>query len=118
MQILKLYRHVENGSTVVSLEKPEGEYTTLYRVIADEGNILRNGEQIASVIDTSSPNDWVEEAVAEEPEEEIVYTPSEVEPLPDVDNTPMETVLSKEAALAALLIDHEYRITLIELGVQ
>lgn len=58
MRVINLYRFLRpNGGTTVSLEKPDANYSILYRVIADEGNtlVLPNGEKTfcADVDDTT-----------------------------------------------------------------
>ena len=75
MQIKELYRYKrEDGGINVSPIKPEGDYTTLYRLIADEGKALtKDGENFCSVIDTDSTDGWYEvDAVEEEAVEETV----------------------------------------------
>ena len=62
MQIINLYRYErEVGKITVSTEKPEGKpYTEKYRLIADEGMILTNGEIQATCIDVESTDGWSE----------------------------------------------------------
>ena len=75
MQIKELYRYKrEDGGINVSPIKPEGDYTTLYRLIADEGKALaKDGENLCAVIDTDSTDGWYEvDAVEEEAVEETV----------------------------------------------
>ena len=61
MQIIKLYKYKrENGGTTVSPVMPEGEYTEMVRLIAEEGKELVNGEQRTTCIDTETAEGWVE----------------------------------------------------------
>lgn len=67
MQIINLYKyHRADGGVTVSPIKPEGEYTEMYRLIADEGKALTNGEIITSCVDTESVEGWSE---VDDPEE-------------------------------------------------
>ena len=70
MQIIELYRYErEDGGTTVSPVKPDCEYTTLYRLVADEGMALTNGEVITPCIDTTNIEEWTEIEAPEEEEE-------------------------------------------------
>ena len=61
MQIINLYKyHRADGGVTVSPIKPEGEYTEMDRLIADEGKALTNGEIITSCVDTESVEGWSE----------------------------------------------------------
>lgn len=61
MQIINLYKyHRADGGVTVSPIKPEGGYTEMYRLIADEGKALTNGEIITSCVDTESVEGWSE----------------------------------------------------------
>ncbi len=63
MQIKNLYKFKRSdGGTSVSLEKPEElEYTTLFRLIADEGKALTNdGKTFHPCIDTDNTDGWSE----------------------------------------------------------
>lgn len=68
MEIRTLYITENDGKTTVSPIKPEGDYTTTYRVIAADGAEITNGTMTATVIDTDNPNEWseVEQTDAEE----------------------------------------------------
>ena len=59
-----------NGVITHTPEQPEEgvEYTTAYRLIADEGMILINGEQKTYCIDTDTLEGW-EEIVDDTPQE-------------------------------------------------
>lgn len=61
MQTITIYKYVRpDGGIDVSPNKPSGEYTTLTRLIADDGCFLRNGDAECECIDTESPEDWEE----------------------------------------------------------
>lgn len=61
MQIINLYKyHRADGGVTVSPNKPDCEYTENYRLIADEGKALTNGEIITSCVDTESVDGWYE----------------------------------------------------------
>ena len=68
MQIIPLYRYERDGGGItVSPIKPNGEYTEMYRLVADEGKALTNGTIITSCIDVESVEGWSE---IDEPTEE------------------------------------------------
>ena len=69
MQIIKLYKYErEDGGITVSPNKPDVEYTEMYRLIADEGKVLtKDGENFTPCADVESIDGWYE--VDEEPEE-------------------------------------------------
>jgi hypothetical protein len=70
MQTIKLYRYNRtNGGVTISPIKPETEYTELYRLVAEEGKALTDGEKITFCVDTNIPELW-EEIDYIEPEEE------------------------------------------------
>lgn len=68
MEIKTLYRFKrEDGGITVSPNKPEGEYTELVRLVADEGKVLtQDGERLFCVIDTDSADGWYEVDAPEE----------------------------------------------------
>lgn len=75
MQIKTLYRYErEPGKVTVATEKPDAEYTERYRLIADEGKILVNGEVQTTCIDVDSPEGWSE---IDAPEEENILETEE-----------------------------------------
>ena len=58
----------EDGGSTISPVKPEGTaYTKRYRLIADEGKAITNGEIITEVIDVKSYAGWQD---CEKPEPE------------------------------------------------
>jgi hypothetical protein len=62
MQIITLYKYNRaDGGVTVSPVKPEGEYTEMYRLVADEGKALtQDGENLTTCIDTDTPEGWYE----------------------------------------------------------
>ena len=61
MQVINLYRYIrEGGGTTVSTTKPDGEYTTLFRLVADEGMLLTNGTITTSCVDALDTSVWAE----------------------------------------------------------
>ena len=68
MKIIPLYRYVRaDGGITVSPIKPDCEYTEKYRLVANEGKVLTNGEIIMSTVDVEDREGWVE---IDEPKEE------------------------------------------------
>lgn len=55
MQKIELYRYVEvdNSITVTPNKRNDNDLIHKYRLIADEGKALTDGENIASVVDVS-----------------------------------------------------------------
>ena len=71
MQIIPLYKYKRaDGGITVSPIKPECEYTEMYRLVADEGKALTDGETITSCTDTTEVDKWQE---VDAPEEEELY---------------------------------------------
>lgn len=69
MQIIPLYRYErENGGTTVSPTKPSGEYTEMYRLVADEDMALTNGIITTPCVDVESVEGWDEIDAPDEPE--------------------------------------------------
>lgn len=61
MQTIILYKYKrQDGGVTVSPVKPDGEYTEMYRLVADEGNALTNGEAVTSCADVESVDGWTE----------------------------------------------------------
>ena len=61
MQKITLYRYSRpDGGVTVSPIKPDLEYTELFRLVADEGMTLTNGESVTSCTDTDNPEAWRE----------------------------------------------------------
>ena len=71
MEKITLYRYKrEGGGVTVTPEKPDCEYTELYRLIADEGYELVKGEIHTCCIDTDNVEGWEEVELPEEETEE------------------------------------------------
>lgn len=62
MQIKTLYRFIRaDGGTTVSPIAPNGNYTILFRIIADEGMaVTKDGQTLYSVIDTEAIEGYYE----------------------------------------------------------
>ena len=62
MQAIKLYRYNRaDGGVTISPVKPDGEYTEMVRLVADEGKVLtQDGEHFTSCIDTDTADGWYE----------------------------------------------------------
>ena len=61
MTIKTLYRYKrEDGGYNVSPVKPEGGYSTLYRIIADEGKLIQKDEITTPCVDTEELEGWIE----------------------------------------------------------
>ena len=68
MQKITLYRYNRpDGGVTVSPVKPDGEYTEMYRLVADEGMVLTDGVDQTACIDTDKPDVWMETPAPEEP---------------------------------------------------
>lgn len=61
MQTIPLYRYTRpDGGVTVSTVKPDGDYTELFRIVADEGYTLTDGTNCTSCTDTADPSLWSE----------------------------------------------------------
>lgn len=61
MEIRTLYRIINNGKVTVTPIKPNhNDYTQTYRVIADDGMVLTDGENTYSCVDTDEPSKYME----------------------------------------------------------
>lgn len=61
MQTVILYRYKRTyGGYSVSPNRPQGEYDTRVRLIADEGKALTNGNVVTQCTDTESTDGWTE----------------------------------------------------------
>ena len=61
MEIVNLYKYIrDDGGTTVSPMKPNTEYTEMFRLIADEGKELINGDVHTPCIDVESTEGWSE----------------------------------------------------------
>lgn len=70
MQTIPLYRYTRpDGGVTVSTVKPSVDYTELFRLVADEGCTLTNGEATTACTDTDYPSAWSEIPDTENPDE-------------------------------------------------
>lgn len=60
MKIIERYCTPQEEGVAISEEKPEGDYTVVYRLVADEGKILTNGTERVFCLDTDNPDGWSE----------------------------------------------------------
>lgn len=62
MQIVPLYRYMRtDGGVTVSPSKPDGEYTSMYRIIAGDGMLVTlDGIDTYPCIDTNVADGWYE----------------------------------------------------------
>ena len=61
MKIVNLYKYIrDDGGATVSPVKPNIEYTEMFRLIADEGKELVNGDIHTSCIDVETTEGWIE----------------------------------------------------------
>lgn len=73
MQKITLYRFIRpDGGVSVSPVKPDAEYTEMFRLVADDGMVLTNGENYTSCTDTDNPGAWSEVEDTENPGEATV----------------------------------------------
>ena len=74
MKIIPLYRYERpDGGVTVSPDKPETEYTELFRIVADEGKaVTKDGTDLRAVVDTGTANGWYEVDMPEEEPETAV----------------------------------------------
>ena len=71
MRTVNLYKYVEtNGIVVTSHARNEEDTPDSYRLIADEGKILKNGEILTYCVDTNTTDGWEEIDDTTAPEEE------------------------------------------------
>lgn len=61
MRTVNLYKYVEtNGTVVTPHARNENDTPDSYRLIADEGKILKNGEILTYCVDTHTTDGWEE----------------------------------------------------------
>ena len=72
MQTITLYKYTrDDGGITVSPVKPKGEYTEMYRLVADEGKMLtQDGVDLYACTDVASVEGWYEVDAPEEENEE------------------------------------------------
>lgn len=74
MQKITLYKYTRaDGGITVSPVKPDGEYTEMYRLVADEGKALTNGEIETTCTDVESVDGWEEVDATEGDATEVDY---------------------------------------------
>lgn len=68
MQTITLYRYTRpDGGVSTSPVKPDAaDYTIKYRLIADEGMAITDGDIITMCVDTDTVNEWTEIEYSEE----------------------------------------------------
>lgn len=72
MKTVNLYRYDEtNGIVVTPNIRNDGDVPYAYRLIAESGKILKNGDELTYCIDTKTPDDWeeIDDAADKEMEE-------------------------------------------------
>lgn len=60
---LYVYKREDGGITVSSIKPIDTDYKIKYRLIADKGMELTNGDISVSCIDTYNINEWVEQSM-------------------------------------------------------
>lgn len=74
MRTVNLYKYVEaNGIVVTPHARNEEDTPNSYRLIADEGKILKNGENLTYCVDTRTVDGWEEIDDHTPPEKEMGY---------------------------------------------
>lgn len=69
MQKITLYKYARaDGGMTVSPNKPDVEYTEMYRLIADEGKVLTDGKTRTACTDTADVVKWQEVDAPDKPE--------------------------------------------------
>lgn len=62
MKIINIYRYEnDNELTYTPIQRHEDDPIEMFRLIADEGKILNNGQEKRVSIDTYTIDEWVEE---------------------------------------------------------
>ena len=70
MRTINLYKYVETNGTVITPHvRNEEDTPDSYRLIADEGKILKNGEILTYCVDTHTIDGWKEIDYTATPEE-------------------------------------------------
>lgn len=74
MTRIPLYKYIRlDGGVTVSPVKPDGEYTELVRLVADDGMMLTDGIKNIDCVDTDKPDAWREIAVESDEATEADY---------------------------------------------
>jgi hypothetical protein len=72
MKVIPLYKFIRpDGGVTVSPIKPEGEYSEMFRLVADEGMILKNGDVETTCTDVLSADGWEEVEAPKEDAEKV-----------------------------------------------
>ena len=72
MKVIPLCKFIRpDGGVTVSPIKPEVEYSEMFRLVADEGMILKNGEVETTCTDVLSADGWEEVEAPEEDTEKV-----------------------------------------------
>lgn len=71
MNTITLYKYQRpDGGVTVSPVQPEGEYTLMYRLVADEGKLVtKDGVDATICVDVESTEGWYEVAA---PDKEVI----------------------------------------------
>ena len=79
MDKIILYRYNRpDGGVTVSPVKPDGEYSELFRLVADVGMVLTDGVNITNCTDTAEPEKWQEVADKEAMESDYLEALAEL----------------------------------------
>lgn len=61
MTTVNLYKYIDGSETIITPNKREESDTPYcYRLIADEGKVLKNGTDETPCVDTHTPSEWME----------------------------------------------------------
>ena len=72
MQIINLYRVIRpDGGVTVTPNKPDNYEKVMYRIVADEGKELVNGDTRTTCADVESAAGWTETEIKESTETEL-----------------------------------------------
>lgn len=71
MQTIPLYRYTRSdGGVTVSTVKPDGDYTEMFRIVANDGFSLTDGTTMTACTDTVTPSVWSEVEATNSPNED------------------------------------------------
>lgn len=77
MQIVNLYKYIrDDGGVTVSPIKPNTEYTEMFRLIANEGKELMNGDIRTPCIDVETTEGWseIDAPITDEEDDDKTYS--------------------------------------------
>ena len=62
MNKINLYRYTyaDGSSTITTKQREETDEVYAYRLVADEGKAITNGDLVTYCIDTHNPDDWTD----------------------------------------------------------